>query len=88
VTMTESFCWGAVPTGVTTAVPVPMRTEGSAGLVFLRVTAGTEHGCGITSSAEAYCWGIDYQGVLGDGPAEGGPLPVLVREAPDSLRPL
>jgi hypothetical protein len=52
------------------------------------MSIGFDHACGIVAGELAYCWGSDYQGKLGDGPAEGGPLPVLVREAPDSLRPL
>jgi hypothetical protein len=65
-----------------------MRSEGDAGQPFVEMTVGYEHACGITSSTDTYCWGSDYQGMLGDGPEEGGPLPVLVREAADSLRPL
>jgi alpha-tubulin suppressor-like RCC1 family protein len=82
---TGSFCWGATPTD-TSATPAPVRSEGTAGRVFIGIDVGFDHACGITDESVAYCWGDDYQGRLGDGPAEGGPEPVLVREAPDSLR--
>jgi hypothetical protein len=83
-----SYCWGAYLLGDTASVPVPVRTRGSSGEPFLKMSIGFDHACGIVAGELAYCWGSDYQGKLGDGPVEGGPLPVLVREAPDSLRPL
>jgi alpha-tubulin suppressor-like RCC1 family protein len=82
-----SFCWGPLPTDTNTT-PVAMRSEGSSGRVFTSIDVGSSHACGVTDDSLAYCWGGDYQGVLGDGPAEGGPGPTLVREAADSLRPL
>jgi hypothetical protein len=65
-----------------------MRSEGASGRAFTSIDVGSDHACGVTDDILAYCWGSDYQGNLGDGPAEGGPGPTLVREAPDSLRPL
>ena len=88
VALAGSFCWGPSALGDTSAVPVPVRSEGTTGLAFLEMTVDGDHGCGITEESLAYCWGSDYQGKLGDGPEEGGPAPVLVREAADSLRPL
>lgn len=32
-----------------------------------RVTAGYRHACGLTPSGEAYCWGDNFVGQLGDG---------------------
>ncbi len=37
------------------------------GVTLVRVSAGGEHGCGLTSSGEAYCWGLNTSGQLGDG---------------------
>ncbi|HET6838043.1 MAG TPA: hypothetical protein VFH24_08360 [Gemmatimonadales bacterium] len=82
-----SFCWGPSPTN-TSSVPVAMRSEGLTGRVFIRIDVGSEHACGVTEDSLAYCWGSDYQGTLGDGPAEGGPEPALVREPVDSVRSL
>jgi alpha-tubulin suppressor-like RCC1 family protein len=47
---------------------------------FISVTAGFEHTCGITAAGDAYCWGSNSFGKLGDGsePTEVRPRPVLV----------
>jgi alpha-tubulin suppressor-like RCC1 family protein len=87
VELTGSFCWGPMPVESSNA-PVAIRSEGSTGRAFIGIDVGSEHACGVTDESLAYCWGSDYQGVLGDGPAEGGPGPTLVREAADSLSPL
>ena len=86
-TATASLCWGALPgiAGAGPRVPTPFGTEGTAGgPVFVSFTAGFDHACGLTAAHEAYCWGSDRHGKLGDGPdvASGG-RPVLV-VAPDS----
>jgi alpha-tubulin suppressor-like RCC1 family protein len=87
VGLAGSFCWGLTPTDTSTT-PVPMRSEGLSGRAFIQIDVGSDHACGVTAESLAYCWGSDYQGNLGDGPAEGGPGPTLVREAADSVSPL
>jgi alpha-tubulin suppressor-like RCC1 family protein len=42
------------------------------GLAFSRVNAGDEHTCGVTTNSEAYCWGFNHSGELGNG-ADTGP---------------
>ncbi|HEY9016258.1 MAG TPA: hypothetical protein VIM84_14490 [Gemmatimonadales bacterium] len=76
-----SFCWGPSP-GDTATAPVPRRSAGRRGDVFITIDVGIDHACGTTGESLAYCWGSDYQGKLGDGPAEGGPGPTVVREGP------
>ncbi|HEX5077140.1 MAG TPA: hypothetical protein VFW03_28275 [Gemmatimonadaceae bacterium] len=34
---------------------------------LLRVTRGTEHGCGLSADGRAFCWGSNRLGQLGDG---------------------
>lgn len=86
VTATASYCWGAIP-GQSGPVPFPTAfgTLGmGGGTPFVQVTAASGHACGVTAAHEAYCWGAEYHGLLGDGPAEStGEVPVLVI-APDS----
>lgn len=86
----NSYCWGAIPgTGPPfPTIPVMFGTGGQvSGTPFVSMTAGADHACGIVATHEAYCWGSDYHGKLGDGPADGsGSRPVLV-VAPDSTRP-
>ena len=81
-----SYCWGAVPgtTGRGPAAPAAFGTLGTlGGDPFVTLSAGFDHACGITAVHEAYCWGSDYHGKLGNGPDSAGVAPVLV-VAPDS----
>jgi alpha-tubulin suppressor-like RCC1 family protein len=38
-----------------------------AALVFRQVSAGGGHSCGVTTDDQAYCWGSNAYGNLGDG---------------------
>ena len=46
-------------------VPVPV----SGGHTFTSLTAGGWHTCGLDGSGQAWCWGYEYDGQLGDGDA-------------------
>jgi alpha-tubulin suppressor-like RCC1 family protein len=48
--------------------PVPAESVGPA---FASVTVGGSHLCGLTASGAAYCWGVNYDGQLGDGSLNG-----------------
>ena len=50
------------------------------GLVFRALSAGTAFTCGVTTSDEAWCWGSNWTGQLGDGTTSDSPQPV--RTAP------
>jgi alpha-tubulin suppressor-like RCC1 family protein len=39
----------------------------SVGLTFQSVSAGFTHSCGVTTAGDAYCWGSNKDGQLGDG---------------------
>lgn len=75
-----SFCWGERGFGQLVLTPTPIGTGGTTGEPFIAITVSSGGGCGLIRHSQAYCWGSDYQGRLGDGPAEGGPLPVAVLE--------
>ena len=49
----------------------------SGGLTFQSVNAGY-HSCGVTTAGEAYCWGDNRYGVLGDGTDTDSNVPVRV----------
>lgn len=45
----------------------------------LKVSSGQEHSCAIGVDNQAYCWGDNYDGQLGDGTTETRLLPVMVQ---------
>jgi alpha-tubulin suppressor-like RCC1 family protein len=55
---------------------VPLEVAG--GHVFTSITLGDMHACGLTPTGEAYCWGNNSVGQLGDGTASGRLTPVAV----------
>ncbi|HJQ19931.1 MAG TPA: protein kinase [Gemmatimonadaceae bacterium] len=64
------LCWGAVsPTGTVLQ-----------GFIFSKLSLGDSHMCGITPSGEAFCWGSNAEGQLGDGTTKDRdkPTPVAV----------
>ncbi len=76
------YCWGSnhfgqLGTGgpdnpVTTPTPI------SSTLAFLQVSAGAGHTCGISTTGEAYCWGLNSSGQLGDNTTTNQATPVKV----------
>ncbi|MFL5493489.1 MAG: RCC1 domain-containing protein [Gemmatimonadales bacterium] len=71
----RAYCWGlltddmpvALGNGSTVGSATPVRVSGS--LVFRQVSVGTGHSCGVTTSDEAFCWGDNQYGQIGDGEA-------------------
>ena len=52
-----------------TAVAVP---------VFLQVSAGDAHSCGVTADNRAFCWGQNEAGQLGNNNPDGSSVPIAV----------
>jgi serine/threonine protein kinase/alpha-tubulin suppressor-like RCC1 family protein len=79
----HAFCWGDDSGGQlgdsTTAsarrLPVPV----SGGLSFVSISAGNSHACGVTRQGDAYCWGKNGSGQLGDGTTTDRSTPVRVK---------
>jgi alpha-tubulin suppressor-like RCC1 family protein/uncharacterized membrane protein len=46
-----------------------------------QISSGFVHTCAITTSGDAYCWGRNHRGQLGDGNPTNAPQPVPVRVA-------
>jgi alpha-tubulin suppressor-like RCC1 family protein len=71
----RAYCWGlltddmpvALGDGSTVGSATPVRVSG--GLAFRQVSAGVGHSCGVTTSDEAFCWGDNQYGQVGDGAA-------------------
>lgn len=75
-----AYCWGANQWGdvgdgaadgnmYTHDRGVPTLVAG--GYAWKQVDTGYGHSCGVTSTGTAKCWGIDFQGQIGNG-AGGG----------------
>jgi alpha-tubulin suppressor-like RCC1 family protein len=68
----QAYCWGHNLEGElgdgTTAFARPMPVRVAGGLRFRQVSAGqSAYSCGVTIGQEAYCWGSNNEGQLGDG---------------------
>jgi alpha-tubulin suppressor-like RCC1 family protein len=77
-----AYCWGDNSLGQigngTTGADRLRPTAVTGGLRFSGVWAGHGHSCGVTPDDRAYCWGLGYQGQLGDGSTTPRPTPVAV----------
>ncbi len=76
-------CWGSNAfgqlgtgeVGGTRASPVPVSDLPA---VPVALTAGAVHTCALLEGGEAYCWGQNLHGQLGDGTTDNSPVPVPV----------
>jgi len=81
----QTWCWGRNAYGqlgdsTATNSSVAIATHQS-GVTFTKITAGDSHTCGITSAGQAWCWGTDSDGRLGDSTTATIPLiPVQVKQ--------
>jgi hypothetical protein len=76
----SAVCWGHLPTleGVQQRYrygSTPVRAEGPA---FVEVVGGGNHHCGLTAGGDAWCWGANSSGFLGDGGRGDREVPVRV----------
>ena len=66
-----AYCWGSgfggqLGNGSSAASPTPVAVSGD--LRFHSLSAGWDfHTCGLTTDGDAYCWGRNVSGELGDG---------------------
>jgi alpha-tubulin suppressor-like RCC1 family protein len=81
------YCWGrdggALGNGgrTFTAQRVPAPVLGALG-ISQHVAAGADHSCALNSAGEAYCWGVNAHGQLGDGTTTERLTAVQVINAP------
>ncbi|GAA2860124.1 hypothetical protein Acy02nite_56300 [Actinoplanes cyaneus] len=78
-----TYCWGSnylgqLGDGGTTDQTTPTAVHAPAGVALTQVTAGLYHTCGLGDDANAYCWGQNAYGQLGDGSTTSRTSPVAV----------
>jgi alpha-tubulin suppressor-like RCC1 family protein len=82
-----AYCWGrnlfgelgdGTPTSPENPANQNIPVLVSGGLSFASVSAGGFHSCGVTPGGDAYCWGGNRAGELGDGTFTDRNIPVLV----------
>jgi alpha-tubulin suppressor-like RCC1 family protein len=87
-----AYCWGYNNNGqlgdgsgsTQSHFPVAVDTSPVTGeRIFVQLTVGSYHACGLTSEGVAYCWGQDDSGQLGDGgDSSNSSIPVAVDTGP------
>ena len=76
------FCWGQgnygeLGIGSSTGQDIPKPVI-SGGVRFAAVDAGYYHTCAVSLAGDAYCWGGNYSGQLGDGTTVAHNTPVRI----------
>jgi alpha-tubulin suppressor-like RCC1 family protein len=98
----ELYCWGYGVAGrlgngasVTSAEPVAVAQDsGLAGKTVSTLSVGWSHSCVTTTEAQAFCWGVNSVGQLGDGTTSSSNKPkainpgALTLGAPPVARPV
>jgi alpha-tubulin suppressor-like RCC1 family protein len=78
----DTYCWGDVDydagAGVFPVTNQPTAITVPDGATLVALSAGVGHVCGLTGSGQAYCWGSNKWGELGDGTRTNRISPVAV----------
>ena len=78
----QAYCWGNNGSGQlgdgTTSSSQMVPTAVAGGLTFASISAGFSHTCALTPTGQAYCWGINGSGRLGDGTTTNRLVPTAV----------
>jgi alpha-tubulin suppressor-like RCC1 family protein len=80
----QAYCWGGNGSGqlgdgqsqFIDRRSVPKLVAGD--LRFSSISSGSSHTCAVTTDHQAYCWGFNYYGALGDGTTMNKNKPVAV----------
>ncbi|HEU0051708.1 MAG TPA: hypothetical protein VFQ39_00980, partial [Longimicrobium sp.] len=78
-------CWGyggdgAVGNNSLLGSRIPVAVQQPMGVTFVAIDAQVNHSCGITSGGQAYCWGLNGSGQLGDGTSTNRLVPTAVSQ--------
>ncbi len=79
----DVYCWGRndlgqLGDGTTAERRTPVLVSGGLSFASLNVDGGHGHSCGLTTGGDAYCWGSNRDGQLGDGTTTNRLAPVPV----------
>jgi alpha-tubulin suppressor-like RCC1 family protein len=84
-----AYCWGSGPygqlgDGSTAGNPRPQPTAVlmPEGVTFASISAGKLRSCALTPGGEAYCWGLNNAGQIGDGTTVNRDRPTAVTMPP------
>lgn len=84
----QAYCWGQGHYGKlgdgSTAIHIEQTPVPVSGSLFLASITTGLHTCALTASGEAYCWGRNRYGQLGDGTTDDRATPVRVVGQPSS----
>jgi len=83
----QAYAWGfngdgALGDGTTTDRTRPVAVSMPAGVTFSAITGGMVHTVALTATGDAYAWGWNVQGQLGDGTTSNRTTPVAVSMPP------
>lgn len=81
-----AYCWGNNASGqfgnnstASSSIPVPVDTSGVlSGKTILSISAGLNQTCAVASDNQAYCWGDNSEGELGNNTRTSSLIPVAV----------
>jgi alpha-tubulin suppressor-like RCC1 family protein len=77
-----AYCWGFSNQGQlgdgTMIEERPTPAVASGGLTYSSLSVAADHNCGLITTGEAYCWGANESGQLGDGSTTASAIPVAV----------
>jgi prepilin-type N-terminal cleavage/methylation domain-containing protein len=82
----QAYCWGSNASGqlgngttTSSSVPVAVNKSGAlAGKSIVSISAGSNHTCAIASDNQAYCWGWNAYGMLGNNTTANTTVPQAV----------
>jgi alpha-tubulin suppressor-like RCC1 family protein len=79
----DAYCWGDNGSGQlgdasTTDRLIPTLVSSGVGISYIDISAGENHTCAVDLSGEAWCWGENDKGQLGDDDPNGSRTPKKV----------
>ena len=80
----KAYCWGQGDVGQlgnnsTTNSSIPVAVQMPSGVSFQSITTGDKHTCALTTTGQAYCWGMNSYGQLGNNSTTNSSIPVAVQ---------